>query len=346
MFVFRLNLAVTYICNSRCRICDIWKIYLKEPMKVKEELQLAQFELLFKGLPQLTWLHITGGEPFLRHDLVDIINLAVQNSKIMLLDTSTNGLDMHRVLSTVEELLCTVKIPYFSIGVSFDGPQKLHDYVRGIPGSWEKTLKTLVALKELEKSYANFEVHINYTISTYNAGNLAKMYQELIRYVDISRDNISLSLEHKGIQFQNFEGTSTIAQFKNNALKDIQYILNTSINYAKCTKILQYIRTKFKREFVKLMLRYLDNPKEIIVPCEACRLSVYVNPYGDFFPCTIWGIKLGNIKETEIKKILYSKLTKQVRNSIMSGKCPNCWSGCESWLSLLMHRAGKALFSL
>ena len=66
-----LTINVNDLCNSRCRICNIWK---NDPeKKVKEQLKLWEFERIFKNYGNLYWVTITGGEPFLRKDLVEVV---------------------------------------------------------------------------------------------------------------------------------------------------------------------------------------------------------------------------------------------------------------------------------
>jgi len=61
-----LTFSITNRCNSRCKTCNIWKI----PAEESEELSLDEIELIFKSMDKLYFLNISGGEPFLRKDLV------------------------------------------------------------------------------------------------------------------------------------------------------------------------------------------------------------------------------------------------------------------------------------
>ena len=71
----RVNLAVTHRCQSRCRTCLVWKGG-PEP-----ELSLEDFRRFFAENRHLAALTVTGGEPFLREDLADVLGAAVEQCR-------------------------------------------------------------------------------------------------------------------------------------------------------------------------------------------------------------------------------------------------------------------------
>ena len=74
-------LAVTYRCNSRCAMCYIWK----HPSKKEEEIGPQDL----KTLPRMVRLNVTGGEPFLKEDLSDILEVVKKKAKRVVI--SSNG---------------------------------------------------------------------------------------------------------------------------------------------------------------------------------------------------------------------------------------------------------------
>jgi MoaA/NifB/PqqE/SkfB family radical SAM enzyme len=323
-------------------MCNVWKIYREQPELAKSEMTLEHFTKLFSELgPSLLWLHITGGEPFLRTDLLDIIKVAIAKCKnLFIIDMSTNGLEPRLIIeyvSHIAELLERQRI-IFSIGVSLDGPQDVHDHVRGVKGAWRNAIETLKNLKLYEKSYGNLYVHVNYTITRFNAGSLATLYNELQKIIDIDPCDISISLEHAGISFNNIASRIDYEIFKDNIMKDLLWFIeNCRVN----NKVLLYkpqiyARTKLKKMFVKLAVKYIENPLRMVLPCEALRSSIFIDPYGNVYPCTIWGVKLGNIKNQSLREIIRLR-GRGVRALISSSQCPNCWSGCEAMTTLLVR---------
>ncbi len=87
---YKLNFSITSLCNSRCRTCNIWRF---SNSKRKNELGLAEIEKIFKNFPGLTWLSISGGEPFIRPDFDKIILSAIRYCpNLCMLSIPSNGL--------------------------------------------------------------------------------------------------------------------------------------------------------------------------------------------------------------------------------------------------------------
>jgi len=209
--------------------------------------------------------------------------------------------------------------------------------MRGVEGAWERAVATLKMLKELERSYDNLQVHISYTITEHNAGHLAETYDYLRKIVNLDPSEISVSIEHSGVQFQNLNKRIDYKSVKDGMTKDLLWLLENSKGCRFLGNPIAWVRVRFKTAFVRLALQYIKEPAKMPLPCEALRSSIYIDPYGNVYPCTIWGVKLGSIKDDKLTRILQSPHTKSLRRVIKEGKCPICWSGCESWTSLLIH---------
>lgn len=59
------TVIVTYRCNARCNMCSRYQA----PSKAEEEISVETI----RKLPPMYFTNITGGEPFLREDLKDIV---------------------------------------------------------------------------------------------------------------------------------------------------------------------------------------------------------------------------------------------------------------------------------
>jgi len=89
-----LSVITTYRCNSKCQMCYIWK----NPTLPKEEISTTILSKLPNGFDNV---NITGGEPTLRDDLLEICD--VLNPKAKTLEISTNGLKPHILIPIVEK---------------------------------------------------------------------------------------------------------------------------------------------------------------------------------------------------------------------------------------------------
>ncbi|HDI02547.1 MAG TPA: radical SAM protein, partial [Candidatus Aenigmarchaeota archaeon] len=156
---YKLTFAITYKCNSRCVTCGIWK------KKERNELTTEEIKRIFEHISP-AWVNLTGGEPFLRTDLREIASFA---GKAYMLNLTTNGILVDRILK-VSEKISKLGFPKFVVVVSLDGPEKIHDKIRGVKGNWKKAVETFLGLKELERKRRNFKTFFGYTISKYNVG--------------------------------------------------------------------------------------------------------------------------------------------------------------------------------
>jgi len=154
------SLAVTLRCNSRCVICDIWK------RKNRQELS----PVIYKKLPQgLKNIDITGGEPFLRNDLVKIVEVVKKTCPKARILVTTNGSMPLKIAKTSQKMLKFDKNLAFR--VSLDGIGKTHDKIRGVINSYKKTVETIRILKELNVK----DLGIIFTLSKLNQDELPKV---------------------------------------------------------------------------------------------------------------------------------------------------------------------------
>ena len=157
--LYKLDVAVSYRCNARCKYCRIWKVKKPDGMILKD------YENLFDDL-NLSWLHLTGGEPFLRRDFHDIVITASERmNSLLIIDTSTNGLLPKEIVKQCKKILDNINCR-FEVGVSIDGIESVHDKLRGVKNGWQRALKTYQNLKLLESD--NFGVHVNHVLNPEN----------------------------------------------------------------------------------------------------------------------------------------------------------------------------------
>ncbi|MGH9601387.1 MAG: radical SAM protein, partial [Terriglobales bacterium] len=93
-------LFVTSACNSLCRTCFYW-----DELNSGRDLTLAQIERLSQTAPQFDKLWLSGGEPFLRKELAEIIELFYANNGVRHVNLPTNGLLPAKVEAVVDRVL-------------------------------------------------------------------------------------------------------------------------------------------------------------------------------------------------------------------------------------------------
>ena len=139
---------VTSVCNAKCGTCFYW-----QNLNQKGDLSLDEIRQISKKMPRFRSLLLSGGEPTLRKDLVDVVGLFVKNNGIQTLSMPTNGLIPSLAVQMARGFLALDPGLSVSVAVSIDGPCALHDTIRGVPGNYEKAIETLEALLALREQY-------------------------------------------------------------------------------------------------------------------------------------------------------------------------------------------------
>jgi len=151
------SIIVTYRCNAKCHMCYRWK----EPSKTKDEIGLD----VYSKLPFMKTVNVTGGEPFLRDDIEDIIE--VLRKKTNRLVISSNGYFTDKILQLFE------KRNDIGIRISLEGLPKANDSLRGISDGFDRGLRTILSLARIGVKDIGFGI----TLSDQNAEDLMELYQ-------------------------------------------------------------------------------------------------------------------------------------------------------------------------
>jgi MoaA/NifB/PqqE/SkfB family radical SAM enzyme len=176
-----VSLALTHRCNSHCRMCNIWKSSRDIPdIKSREMSHEEILAILSHPLfSELVELDLTGGEPHLRDDLVDLVtDIARLKSgswpKLRSIVITSNGLLPAKIAQNyrmILEALSGTGVDLVSVS-SFDGPEDIHDRIRGTRGAYRLVTETLDSLLEIKKEYPNFFPGLKTTILPDNLDHL------------------------------------------------------------------------------------------------------------------------------------------------------------------------------
>lgn len=321
---YKLTFSITYSCQSRCLTCNIWQI------KPVGELSLQEITDFAKKNNYFQWIEITGGEPFLRSDIVDIVKAFNESSKdLYVLTMPTNSLcNPEMAVPKIEQIL-RLGIPKVSITLSLDGYRELHDRIRGIPGNFNRVMEMGRRLHELQERYGNLFFVFGYTMSKYNQGQLMQTIE-------------SVQKELPWVTYNNFH--VNVSQ-----LSDIYYKNSDMSLRPDTTALSGEIESLMKRRKVEFgtipvietaFLKKLDNyVKTGTSPMKGRSLdaSLFLDSYGNVFPSIMWGRKIGNIRESDydLLKLWHNAEAEEVRKLIKEGKEPDAWTACEAYQTLV-----------
>jgi MoaA/NifB/PqqE/SkfB family radical SAM enzyme len=300
-----MTLSLTDACNSRCLTCDIWQ---KRP----KELPLDAIESMLSesSLNGIRTVCLTGGEPFLRTDLIRIFNHVRKRFPEAEILLSTNGLLRRNILDFLNAA-CQKRL---GLHVSIDGVRK-HDHVRGVDGALARTKRTIIDALD---QHPDLRVETKFTITPWNHDEILDAYR-------LSRD---LGTVFKIKMIQNLRYYTNPIRHEQNQTR----FSFTDHQRQSIIRDLRALRGNFMREkrladafFTRLMIQYLKGDQFRLNHCNCIFSSLFVMPDGSAYLCRNMA-PIGNIRTTSLPQIWNSSKANRIRNMFRSGRCPECIS--------------------
>ena len=322
---------LTRKCNARCPFC----FYLsRKNVPPAAELTLDEVRKVSASLGRLLWLAFSGGEIFLREDLVEITKAFYENNKPAIILLPTNGLLTDRIREQTEAILMQCPKSTVAVKLSLDGPEDAHDALRGVPGAFQKTMNTYEKLRPLLGRYRNFELGINTVFCSANQGRMDELMTFVRGLEGIGTHTISLvrgEVAQKGpkeIDIKAYQRTieKLEANLKNDPsgryrfwgarLKAAQDILQR--------RLIHDTATKNKR----------------LIPCYAGKLTLVLTETGDLYPCESFTGRMGNVREWgfDVKKLLTGSDAQAALRAVQQSGC-HCTHECYMMMNILFNPA-------
>ena len=285
------TVIVTYRCNARCTMCNRYKA----PSRPEEEISVETI----KKLPPMYFTNITGGEPFIREDLKDIVRELNKISDRIVI--STNGFFTDRILDLCREF------PNIGIRISIEGLEQTNNEIRGLADGYNRGYTTLKKLREMGMKDVGFGM----TVQDRNAEDLVALYELSdklgMEFATASLHNSFYFVEAKNI----IHDRPMVAQH----FEDLVNRLLESNSPKKW----------FRAYFNHGLINYIYGQKRLL-PCDMSFDTFFIDPYGDVMPCN--GTKekevMGNLNEESWDDLWSSDQAEAVRRRVRA--CDrNCW---------------------
>ena len=321
MLPINLTLSPSPKCNSRCLTCNIW-------MKRENELSLEEWDKVLASLGEAPyWFTISGGEPLMFPDIVDLAILAYKHCRPGIINIPTNGI-LKSGPDRVRRILENCPDSQLIINLSLDGVGEKHDFIRGVVGNFEKFEERLEQYFDLRREFSNLVVGIHSVVSVFSVGHL----DELIAYAEQSgADQFITEIAEPRVELDTVGLPITPSPEAYAEAIDRLTAYVESKQFQGMAKITE----AFRVEYYKLVKRILDEQDQVI-DCYAGWASAQIYADGTVWPCCVRADNLGNLRDHsyDFKEIWFGQKIKEVRRSIAAKEC-HCPLANASYTNML-----------
>ncbi len=315
-----LTYIVTFACNARCVMCDSWR----KPSD--DDLTTEETDRIFSQLPRMDVVRLTGGEPFLRKDLVDIAALAHAHLRPLLLHVTTNGFLTNRIVEFCERRPRDLPL---ALLVSIDGLRDKHNAIRGREKAFEFAMQTLEALAPRRREL-RLRLAVNQTITDAEGAAQYRPLREALRPLGIA-NHIVMAYDVSATYSAEREieaAPREIGQFVpwgEFAADQLRALLDEA---EAGLGELPWAERIAKRYYLSgIRNRLLGGRGEPNPPCVALGAHIRLYPNGDVPVCQFNSRRVGNLREQTFRDVWFGDAIGPHRQWVR--RCPGCWAECE-----------------
>ncbi len=285
------TVIVTYRCNARCNMCSRYK----EPSRPEDEISVDTI----RKLPPMYFTNITGGEPFLRTDLKEIVRELYKKSDRIVI--STNGFFTDRIVDLCKEF------PDIGIRISIEGLEETNNAIRGLEDGFNRGCATLKILRQMGMKDVGFGM----TVQDCNARDLVPLY----RISEEMNMEFATAAVHNSFYFVE---TGNIIHDRPAVAQCFEDLINAMLDSNSPKKW-------FRAYFNHGLIHYIYGQKRLL-PCDMSFDTFFIDPYGDVMPCNGTRHKevMGNLNGQAWDELWHSQQADSVRAKVRQcGR--NCW---------------------
>ena len=322
---------VSDICNAHCKHCLLAS---HDEARRDKELQIDEIERVSASMDNMLFFTPTGGEPFLRKDLAEIVRIFHVNNHALNVGIPTNGSLTGRVVETTKEMLDQNPDIDLHIDVSIDDIGEAHDEIRGFPGLFERATRTYQELRKLEELYPRFSTCVEITVSAYNQDHLLDLYHHLTEKVGV---NTVFTLLTRGAPREPGAGMVDIRKYEE---------LHRALEADNKARILSgYYKMPFsdvlnaKRIVRPRIIADTVRQQKYQIPCYAGTLGAAMFSEGQVLPCELQVDRvIGNVRDYDydFRALWSSDRAEELRRYVRETKC-FCTYECFLTINMLFN---------
>ncbi|HHT9117003.1 MAG TPA: radical SAM/SPASM domain-containing protein [Candidatus Hypogeohydataceae bacterium YC38] len=305
---------VTWRCELKCYMCRI------PGLKDKSEMDTSQVKAIFNDLNTLDVVRITGGEPFVREDLPEIVQHIIRTSNPSTIMINTNGFQTSKIIDFAEAM----GSPRFHFRISLDAVGERHDEIRCLRGAFQRAYDTLKGLVKLREGLG-FCVGVNITITKRNIDQIEPL-QRLCQGLGVD------------LQYQMARDDRYLLEPNDGDFRQSEFSFFDPLSEEELAEIVEGISRdtrsyNFKEGLVKryfnegLRNRLLYGKKTPNTRCVALTSHIRILPNGEVPICIHSNTRVGDLTKQSLREIWFGKGIEHYREMVRN--CPGCWMPCE-----------------
>ena len=333
-----LTYSVTAACQSRCKTCQIGAMFCQDPTRPQRDLKLDEIEKIFSSMKPVYFFNMSGGEPFMRDDLPEIVELACRYLKPKVVHTPTNAILSDKIVENTENIIHIVrkynpKVPV-TVKPSIDGVGDKHDEIRGVKGNFKCLLRTIDGLKGLEEKYDNFHLELGTVISNFNIDDLDEI-EDFVHSLGVEsyRNEVAeCRTEFFNLSDEITPPAEVYQQLIKGFAEKVEQNIGRKRRLARTTEAMRVV-------YYDLAGKILAEKRQVI-PCYAGVSNVHINYDGGVWPCCVLGYEqeMGNLRDYDydFQKLWHSAKADDVRRYIKGRNCA-CPLANQAYSNELLH---------
>lgn len=313
---------VTSRCNATCDFCH-YTTQIEDKERKALELSVDEITKIAAQYGKISKLSFSGGEPFIRLDLPEIIDAFIEHCDPQIIDIPTNGSMPDRIERVLQRVLPKLGNRILDIQLSIDGPEAIHDEIRGIPGLFKKVLESYDILSRLRQQHPNLRIKMNLVYVNDNRAatkTLTKFFEG-----DYDFDRFQITYPH---------GESVV--------KNVYDQVNFDEFHKLSMEIQKHFKLRNRGDLHSMLFRAIKMLRDDIIAenhdflqdmgaiCKAGERIIVLDDIGEVFPCEPLWESVGNVRDTDydLHAILGGERMARFREKHLGpGKCTCSW-GC------------------
>ncbi len=322
---------VTNRCNARCPHCFLYDSEGNSNIE-GTEMPLEKIDILTRSMGKSLYnVNLTGGETFLRSDIVEICELYLKNTNVQVLQLFSNGFLQNRILESVEYLCKTYPKRNFVVAISIDDLHEKHDEYRKLKNGFSKAMGTYDQLKSM--GFNNLDLDIGLTVNASNQDNLDRIFDYLVKEKKVRTFSCSIVRGDPRDPNSKDVNMDSYKKFVNRINESMQ---NGDLDCFHGFPGADLLNAKS----IYMRKQSIPDVKEkgYVSACYAGRLIGVIYANGDVYPCELLSKPIGNLEDYgySFPDLWNSGEARKVRDWIWDSRC-FCEHECFQTINILFN---------